>query len=456
MTRRLPLRVFLNAAFAALLALWLLIDVARVLWEARPRALEEARSATRVTRAYFESLLANLQTSPNPEIALMSLIGGVSYLNPRHVRVGLSSNALAPMTPRPDETPSLAPGWFRALAALPDESTSLPAVIGGRRFGWIVIHSDSSDAIDEVWKRVRAQIGADLALGVVLLLASSVVVTRALRPLNSAGEALARLEAGDFSARAELAGAREFVEIASRINALGAALGDLSASNRELLVRSLDAHEEERKTIANELHDEIGPHLFALRAQVATLRRAFAENREAGRAVEAIGQSVESLQKHNRRILSTLRPAALDDLGLSAALDALAEYWRRAEPNVELTLSAAPGVEALSPRASLTVYRVVQEALTNAYRHSGAAHIDVEVSYDSPRPRARFDDAALAGLRIRVLDDGQGVDARSKAGLGLAGMRDRVAALGGVFVFRASPEAGAAVEAWFGGDAPAR
>lgn len=452
MWRRAPLRLILNLVFATLLALWGLVDVARLLGEARPLAQEEARSVMRVTRAYFESSLSSLQAAPFPEVALMSLVGGVDSLSLRHVRVSLSSSAAAPIAPSP--APPQAPAWFRALIDIPVEATSLPAVIGGRRLGWIVIATDPADAIDEVWRRVRAQIGADVALGVLLLLASSMLVTRALRPLPSAVDALTRLEAGDFQARADIQGSREFVEIATRINALGAALAALSAANEKLLASALDAHDEERKLIAHELHDEIGPHLFALRAQAATLRRRIeaGELQEGAAAALEIGRSVEALQSHNRRILSTLRPAALDDLGLRAALEALIEQLRRAEPSVEPSLSAAPEIDQLGERASLAVYRFVQEALTNAYRHSGASHVDAVVSYDSPRPPPRGDDPALAGLRIRVLDDGHGLKPEAGAGLGLAGMRDRVKALGGAFRFDASPETGAVVEAWFGGE----
>ena len=110
-------------------------------------------------------------------------------------------------------------------------------------------------------------------------------------------------------------------------------------------------------------------------------------------AVEAaisIRDQVEALQGHNRRILARLRPAALEELGLIAALRALIEQWRKDEPDVALALSARERVADLGERASLMAYRFVQEALTNAFRHSHARHIDVTLAYEAAGQREAF------------------------------------------------------------------
>ena len=115
-----------------------------------------------------------------------------------------------------------------------------------------------------------------------------------------------------------------------------------------------------------------------------------------------------------------------------------------------LELTAAPGIAELGPRASLTVYRFVQEALTNAFRHSGARRIEAKLDFEPPTSNVAPGDPALAGLRIRIVDDGHGVGPDTRAGIGLSGMRERVSALGGEFAFSASPDGGAIVGARFG------
>ncbi len=449
MWRNIPLRHRLSLMFATLLLLWLAADIGRILANAGPRVQAEALSVSRLTQEFIETSLAGLRDAPKPEEAVVTLVNSLQFL--RHVRVGLGENALASAIATTSDSRVEAPPWFRALVHAPGGVTTIPVVINGRRLDSIIIVADPSDVVDEVWSQARSQVAAGGALALAVIIATGVFVRRSLRPLGVAGAALARLGAGDFNARAQTSGSPEFVDICQRINRLAEALASLSAANRQLIERVLDAHDEERKAIAHELHDELGPHLFHLRANAALLADRLGHGAGAGaaEAAVAIRDQVEALQRQNRRILANLRPAALEELGLAAALRALAEHWRRAEPEVALDLTAAAGIAGLGPRASLTVYRFVQEALTNAFRHSGAHHIEAKLSYEPPMLSVAPGDPALAGLRIRIVDDGRGIGAETGAGMGLSGMRERVKALGGEFVYRASPEGGAIVEARF-------
>lgn len=200
------------------------------------------------------------------------------------------------------------------------------------------------------------------------------------------------------------------------------------------------------------MHDETAPYLFALRAHAATLAaRVRAEgDRDSAAAAASLSDQVLELQRHNRRILDRLRPAALEEFGLLAALQILVDQWRKTEPAVTLTLSASERVAELGDRASLMAYRFVQEALTNAFRHSGAGHIDVTLTYQSASELASVRDSALAGLSIRIRDDGRGVANEAAPSMGLLGMRERVRALGGVVAMSEAPDGGTIVEATFG------
>jgi two-component system sensor histidine kinase UhpB len=166
--------------------------------------------------------------------------------------------------------------------------------------------------------------------------------------------------------------------------------------------------------------------------------------------VSAIEAQVEALQGQNRRILADLRPAALEELGLAEALEALVAHWRRAEPGVAVALEADPRVDAMSERASLMAYRFVQEAMTNAFRHAGATRIDVSLRFEAPALEPSVGESALAGFVVRVADDGRGLQGETEAGMGLAGMRDRVRLLGGQVAIGSPPGGGVVVEARFG------
>ena len=168
-------------------------------------------------------------------------------------------------------------------------------------------------------------------------------------------------------------------------------------------------------------------------------------------AANAIQAAVEALQNQNRRILADLRPAALEEFGLTEALRALIAHWRRAEPDVDLVLDIDQRAEALSERAATMAYRFVQEALTNAYRHAGGTRIEVSLTFEETDMDASLRDPALPGLVLRVADNGRGLQSESRAGMGLAGMRDRVRMLGGRIALFPRAEGGTVVEARFAG-----
>jgi two-component system sensor histidine kinase UhpB len=223
----------------------------------------------------------------------------------------------------------------------------------------------------------------------------------------------------------------------------------LNRANDELMERVFDAHDEERQLIAHELHDEFGPHLFALRANAAVLAKTIGDQPAARAAASAIEAEVGELQGQNRRILADLRPAALEELGLIEALEALVAHWRRADPKMAVALEVDPRVEALGERASLMAYRFVQEAMTNAFRHAGATRIEASLKFETGIETPNLRDPALAGLVMRVADDGRGLNGEAEAGMGLAGMRDRVRLMGGSVKIDSPQGGGVVVEARF-------
>jgi two-component system, NarL family, sensor histidine kinase UhpB len=449
MWRKLSLRRRLNLMFAGLLLLWLAAEITRILASAGPRVQAEERSMSRITQEFVQSSLAGMQQSTDPESDLSDLVKSLQFL--RHVRVGLGQGAVPAILGADAEPQDEAPAWFRALVRTPAQVALIPAVINGRNFGAIAIVADPAEEVDEVWSQARAEVAGVSMLAVVALVATSLFLRRSLRPLDVAGATLARLEAGDYQARAETAGAPEFVALCTRINRLGEALGQLNADNRRLIERVLDAQEEERKNIARELHDEIGPHLFAIRASAAALASRLDGGRDAPalEAARTIGAETEALQQQNRRILADLRPASLEELGLAAALQSLIERLRRTAPDIEVALEVGEEAETLGAKAALTVYRVVQEALTNAFRHSGARRVAVHLSGEADAADGD-EDHGSPGLVLRIRDDGRGLPARPGDGVGLIGMRERVKALGGTFAIRPNAGGGTMIEARFG------
>jgi signal transduction histidine kinase len=198
---------------------------------------------------------------------------------------------------------------------------------------------------------------------------------------------------------------------------------------------TLAAAEAERRRWAQELHDETLQALGGLRVLLSSARRT-GDHAQLQRATDqALGQ-IEQEITNLRAIITELRPAALDELGLETALDALVERHRVIN---DLDITAVLEIpDELAADLGASVYRVVQEALTNVAKHARANAVSVSVARDHGR------------LTVSVLDDGCGfaVDQRAGPGFGLTGMRERVLVTGGELSLESS-DAGTSIRAWF-------
>lgn len=207
----------------------------------------------------------------------------------------------------------------------------------------------------------------------------------------------------------------------------------ISQELHEATIKLIGAQEDERRIIARELHDEVGQVLSALQVELSLAQRKLtAAGVAAEPLVEAQGLAAGALSTV-RDLSQLLRPAALDDLGLPAAIDAsLRGLARRHEIKVEFSQTGM--ADRLTPATEIAAYRIVQEALTNVARHAAAANCRVRLM--------RLPDA----LRVEVEDDGSGFDPAAApaatGGVGLIGMRERATMLGGSLRIWSAPGAG--------------
>jgi signal transduction histidine kinase len=214
-----------------------------------------------------------------------------------------------------------------------------------------------------------------------------------------------------------------------------AAIGvDLSQRvSREAMRKVVQAQELERTRLARELHDETGQALTSILLALKPLEGA--ADADARAAVAAVRELVVSTLQDVRRLAVELRPSALDDLGLVPAVDRLAQTV--AETGIRVDVEAHIGDERLPESVETTLYRIVQEAVTNVARHSGAERLSITLT--------RKNGAVVA----IVEDDGKGFDpARTGSdGLGLVGMRERLALVGGTLRIEAAAGAGTTIAA---------
>ena len=324
-----------------------------------------------------------------------------------------------------------APQWFTTLV-LPNAAVTRVETPRGAA---IIIAANPADEIAEIWQEIiwLAIGGAGIAAAAFALV--SLAVSRTLRPVATLADGLSRLERGDHSMRVPGDGSPEFVVIAERINTLAATLQRLDDENHRLVRRMIHVQDEERRDIARDLHDEIGPFLFTVRAGVGALaRKAAAPSADPMRLAEdcaRIDAQIAALQQVNRRILGRLRPAALEEMGLADAIEALAQGWReRIRRSRSLFLSTAPWRD----RGRNCAHRLSHRA----------GRIDQRLSPFGRGSRRGERHTRNCELRIDVRDNGSGLDAATgpSAGLGLRGMSERVGALGGSLTLVNDPDGG--------------
>jgi two-component system sensor histidine kinase UhpB len=282
------------------------------------------------------------------------------------------------------------------------------------------------------------RVSADIVLTEVLVLGGGLLVMlavhlvllrRALAPLRLLTEIIRTIDGPDPGRRLPVHDATAEVQDLAR--AFNAMLDRLEEERRRSARRALAAQEDERLRIAREMHDQIGQTLTALTIQAE--RGAAMESPPDRATLEQIARTALQSLDDVRRIGRELRPEALDDLGLGSALIALCR--RMAVPGEVRVLHALePGLPALQPEVDLVIYRIAQEAVTNALRHAGATVVQVALG----------DRGAV--IELVITDDGRGMpDDLPADTAGLAGMRERARLVAGRLAVEDAPGGGTRV-----------
>lgn len=282
-----------------------------------------------------------------------------------------------------------------------------------------------------------ATISSPVLLSEAVVLVTAVVVTlfvnlllleRALAPLDELRRLMQTVDPLRPGRRIKLEGAD--ADVAALADAFNAMLDRVETERRESARRTLAAQEEERRRVARELHDELGQVLTGVLLLLDEVDRAPAQR--AAQALEEGREAARDAITEVRRIVSDLRPEALDDLGLASALAALAtNFERRSGIRVERRL--AGDLPRLSAEQDLVLYRVAQEALTNVARHAHARHAELSVEQVDEH------------VRVVVRDDGRGFRGTPPDDRGIGGIRERAMLVRGTVEVDSTPGQGTQV-----------
>ncbi len=348
----------------------------------------------------------------------------------RHLRASLldsNGKILSRSSLLPSANP--VPAWFAWLIGrdAPGARIALPNT--GRDGATIILQTDPGNEMTEVWTDVRDNLASAAIFCALTFPMIFWLLGRALAPLESLSRAFLDIGTAGPSAKVDELGPPELVRLARGFNAMVERLELFETRNARLREQLLTIQEEERVELARDLHDDIGPYLFAIRVDAAAIRTSLegAGQTALMTQLRAIEDGVIHVQQQVKAILGRLRSGGLPEFGLSQALANLTAFWRARHPGIDIILESEGAENGFGATLDPAIYRLVQESLSNAIRHGEPRSVLVRIDGSSPDE-----------VVIRVENDGARLAPRG-GGLGLRGMAERVTSLGGDLSVRDRP-----------------
>ncbi|WP_265501756.1 histidine kinase [Paracoccus beibuensis] len=378
----------------------------------------ETRTGAQTARNLVLATIGTMQDAVPPDRVMALLPERLT--EPRHARIGVMDalDGTLRQPPGPADPLLQAPRWFAALVAPYPQETRLPVVVAGRPRGYVLITGDPAEEIARAWRDMRDLMALTLALAALQAMLIAQALSRGLRPLERIATRLSDLTRGDLESRIGHLPQPELAPLARHADNLAEALEQAHADRRRLQHQIVARADAERKAIARDLHDEMGPCLFGLRVEADALRET-APDAATRQAADQIGTIADQIASVNRALLNDLRPMAVGQLPLATVLADYVEDLNRRFPETRIDLDIAAGLPEPDEPTALTLFRILQEGTTNALRHARAGRVTIRLWTDP------------AHWRMILADDGAGIADGRREGTGLTGMRERITLLGG-------------------------
>jgi two-component system, NarL family, sensor histidine kinase UhpB len=423
------LRLRVCLIISVLLALLTAADGIYLIRKARNDVRDEVRSTLTLSGHFLDAQLDVLRERWLTHGSAMPVFQLRNLGDIRHVDLRFYDNQgrLLDTNENTAERRSRAPAWFTWLVhftSLPAESQIRTVSFNGATVGQLVMAPDPTYEIEEMWSTSR---GLLALLALFFLVVNAAVwwsVSRALRPIDQIVQALQGVREGNLAARLPQFELPELSRVAVGFNHMAETLEQSVSENKRLTRELINTQEKERRHLAHELHDEIAQCVSAIHADAVTIKSV------GGKAVqesaEAIVQVAAQIKERVRSMLRRIRPAYVEELGLEGGLFEQVAAFKQRNPIVVCTLDVQGDLTVLDEEVGITIYRIVQESLTNIAVHANARHVSVELKVQCASQ------AAGGRVDLTINDDGAGfLQLTTNRGLGLTGIRERTRALGG-------------------------
>ncbi len=435
--RPLRLHTRISLVLTGLAASLLLVLASLWLHGARQGIHEEVEAASRVSEQWLTALAGQLPAAE--PAALLAVVRPLGRIRANELQLFAADGSLLYRSPPPTyKAGRQVPQWFAGLLHPTFETRSL--AVGELR---LVLVPDASRAVIDAWDDLLAMAGWALALLGLLYAVTGKALACALRPLEQVMRALDRTGRGHFDTRLPVFATPELGRLSRAFNGmadrLSAAVDDnvRLETEREVAERMQTGLEQERRVIARELHDELAQGITAVRALAGAIAQRTAGQPALYSPAQSIVAVTGEMQQGVKAILHRLRPPAGNSLG--SVLERQLAGWRLQHQGITLHAELELGSRPLADELAQAVVRIIQEGLTNVARHAAASRVDLVVA------------RGAGHVHVSLTDDGRGhtggPSPQAGCGFGLAGMAERVAALGGRLEFTRPAGGGFALHA---------
>ncbi|MGB1800943.1 MAG: histidine kinase [Gammaproteobacteria bacterium] len=313
-----------------------------------------------------------------------------------------------------------APDWFVKLVQPPPTEIQQKFYNSVVNPTAVIIRADPSNEIDETWNEV-SNILIFLFLFIILAnILLYIAIGKYLSPIDRILEGLSGIEKGDYELKLPHFRLPELDRISQQFNHMAEVLLDSKEKNKSLTQKSLQIQEEERRHLAQELHDELGQTIAAIKAvAVATSNNKQPDKEQVDASVKTIIEYSDHIYKVAKNMMQRLRPSVLDELGLIKALQNMIDDWNERQDDVFCHFAFSDIPPDLSESLKISLFRIVQESLTNVLKHSSANTVSISMKKEITQ--------GVSNINLIIEDDGVGLDlGKTMTGLGLPGMKERV------------------------------
>jgi two-component system sensor histidine kinase UhpB len=381
---------------------------------ARHSVEKEVNTSINTVASMLEIGLLELKHQPEPKKYLMHLLSQLEQQ--RHIRIRLQPELITAITAN---NPSIGieqvPSWFIDLVRPEPQNKTRTIQIHNQMYQ-LILRDNPDDEIYEAWGEAQGMYYLLALQSLLVWILCHFILGQALKPLPTLLKGLQRIESGEYTSHLAEFSLPEYKQITDAFNHATQSLHVKTAENRLLTQHSLNLQEQERQTLARELHDELAQSLTGIKGIASSIQISFPQSKQ---AVDTILTICDDVFLVVRSMMRRLRPSSLDELGLTASIQELVNDWRQINPDSQILLDMMLQHPILSEAKTIHLYRILQESLNNISRHAQATQVRIKL-HSTPN-----------NLQLNISDNGVGFDDNTTQGFGLLGIRERIENLSG-------------------------